>query len=134
MKGFIEVSRAATCASGVIPECCSRESLVAKRRDSVQKPYGMTFVWGGRTVKPILSSPKVVVGDLFLLKRKTTDFRLRHSEMTTKTTDPVTLRAAKHYGMQRCIFYCCRFVGLKHNKNNVASLTKRARKICRLQD
>ena len=82
----------------------------------------------------ILSSPKVSVGDLLLLKRKTTDFRLRHSEMTTKTTDPVTLRAAKHYGMQRCIFYCCRFVGLKHNKNNVASLTKRARKICRLQD
>ena len=35
MKGFIEVSRAATCASGVIPECCSWESLVAKRRDSV---------------------------------------------------------------------------------------------------
>ena len=136
MKEFIEVSRAATCASVVILESCSPESVVAKRRDSVQKPYGMTFVWGGRTVKPILSSPKIVVGDLFLLKRKTTDFRLRHLEMTTKTTpittpttDPVTLRAAKHYGM-----YCCRFVGLKHNKNNVASLTKKARKICRLQD
>ena len=46
MKGFIEVSRATTCASGVIPECCSRESVVAKRRDSVTlraaKPYGMT--------------------------------------------------------------------------------------------
>ncbi|WP_428056340.1 hypothetical protein, partial [Candidatus Avelusimicrobium fimicolum] len=49
MKGFIEVSRAATCASVVILESCSPESVVAKRRDSVQKPYGMTFVWGGRT-------------------------------------------------------------------------------------
>ena len=50
MKGFTSVCRAATCASGVIPECCSRESVVAKRRDSVQKPYGMTSVCGGRTV------------------------------------------------------------------------------------
>ena len=49
MKGFIDVSRAATCASVVILESCSPESVVAKRRDSVQKPYGMTFVWGGRT-------------------------------------------------------------------------------------
>lgn len=49
MKGFSNVSRAATCASGVFPECFSRESVVAKRRDSVQKPYGMTFAWGGRT-------------------------------------------------------------------------------------
>ncbi len=49
MKDFSNVSRAATCASGVIPECFSRESVVAKRRDSVQKPYGMTSVWGGRT-------------------------------------------------------------------------------------
>lgn len=48
MKGFSNVSRAATCASGVIPECFSRESVVAKRRDSVQQPYGMTFAWGGR--------------------------------------------------------------------------------------
>ena len=50
MKGFSNVNSADTCASGVIPECCSRESVVAKRRDSVQKPYGMTFAWGGRTV------------------------------------------------------------------------------------
>ncbi len=70
MKGFIEVSRAATCASVVILESCSPESVVAKRRDSVQKPYGMTFVWGGRTVKPILSSPKVVVGNLSLFKKE----------------------------------------------------------------
>ena len=49
MKGFIDVSRAATCASVVILESCSPESVVAKRRDSVQKPYGMTFVRGGRT-------------------------------------------------------------------------------------
>ena len=49
MKGFSNVSRAATCASGVILESCSPESVVAKRRDSVQKPYGMTSVWGGRT-------------------------------------------------------------------------------------
>ncbi len=69
MKGFIEVSRAATCASGVIPECCSRESLVAKRRDSVQKPYGMTFVWGGRTVKPILSFPTTTLGDDDFMKK-----------------------------------------------------------------
>ena len=50
MKGFSNVSRAATCASGVILESCSPESVVAKRRDSVQKPYGMTSVWDGRTV------------------------------------------------------------------------------------
>ena len=49
MKGFSNVSRAATCDSGVIPECFSRESVVAKRRDSVPKHYGMTFAWGGRT-------------------------------------------------------------------------------------
>ena len=53
MKGFSNVSRAATCASGVIPECGAsrrgRESVVAQRRDSVQKPYGMTSIWGGRT-------------------------------------------------------------------------------------
>lgn len=49
MKGFSTVSSAATCASGVIPECFSRESVVAKRQDSVQQPYGMTFAWGGRT-------------------------------------------------------------------------------------
>ena len=74
MKGFIEVSRAATGASGVIPECCSWESLVAKGRDSVTlraaKPYGMTFVWGGRTVKPVLSFPRVVVGNLSLFKKE----------------------------------------------------------------
>ena len=49
MKGFSDVSRVATCAGGVILESCSPESVVAKRRDSVQKPYGMTSVWGGRT-------------------------------------------------------------------------------------
>ena len=53
MKGFSNVSRAATYASGVIPECVAsrrgRESVVAQRRDSVQKPYGMTSIWGGRT-------------------------------------------------------------------------------------
>ena len=53
MKGFSDISRADTCASGVIPEGFSRESVVAKRRDSVTlraaKPYGMTSVWGGRT-------------------------------------------------------------------------------------
>ncbi len=54
MKGFRDVCRAATCASGVIPECFSRKSVVAKRRDSVTlraaKPYGMTSAWGARTV------------------------------------------------------------------------------------
>ena len=53
MKGFGDFSRAATCASGVISECFSRKSVVAKRRDSVTlraaKPYGMTSAWGGRT-------------------------------------------------------------------------------------
>ena len=53
MKGFSNVSRAATCASGVIPECGAahrvRKSVAAKRRDSVQKSYGMTSIWGGRT-------------------------------------------------------------------------------------
>ena len=74
MKEFIDVSRAATCASVVILESCSPESVVAKRRDSVQKPYGMTFVWGGRTVKPILSSPRVSVGDPFLFKKENARF------------------------------------------------------------
>ena len=74
MKGFIEVSRAATCASVVILESCSPESVVAKRRDSVQKPYGMTFVRGGRTVKPILSSPKVSIGVPFLFKKENDRF------------------------------------------------------------
>ena len=78
MKGFIDVSRATTCASGVILESCSPESVVAKRRDSVTlraaKPYGMTFVRGGRTVKPILSSPKVSVGDPFLFKKENDRF------------------------------------------------------------
>ena len=78
MKGFIEVSRAATCASGVIPECCSWESLVAKRRDSVTlraaKPYGMTFVWGGRTVKPILSSPTTTFGNDYESKNEDNRF------------------------------------------------------------
>ena len=41
MKGFSAVSRAATYASGVILESCSPESVVAKRRDSVQKHYGV---------------------------------------------------------------------------------------------
>ena len=78
MKGFIEVSRAATCASVVILESCSPESVVAKRRDSVTlraaKPYGMTFVWGGRTVKPVLSSPRVFVGDPLLSKKENDRF------------------------------------------------------------
>ena len=60
MKGFIEVSRAATCASVVILESCSPESVVAKRRDSVTlraaKPYGKTFVWGGRTASCTISA------------------------------------------------------------------------------
>ena len=49
MKEFMNISRADIYASNVIPECFSRESVVAKRRDSVQKPYGMTSVWGVRT-------------------------------------------------------------------------------------
>ena len=53
MKGFSTVSRATTYASGVIPEYVAahrvRKSVVAKRRDSVQKSYGMTSIWGGRT-------------------------------------------------------------------------------------
>ena len=71
MKGFSAVSRAATYASGVILESCSPESVVAKRRDSVQKPYGMTSVWGGRTANTsILSFPSVVVGNLSLFKKE----------------------------------------------------------------
>ena len=73
MKGFIEVSRAANCASVVILESCSPESVVAKRRDSVTlravKPYGMTFVRGGRTVKPILSFPTTTLGNDDFMKK-----------------------------------------------------------------
>ena len=60
MKGFDDVSRADTCASGVIPECCSRESVVAKRRDSVQKPYGMTSGWGSRTASAFVKGVLVM--------------------------------------------------------------------------
>ena len=75
MKEFMNICRAATCASGVILESCSPESVVAKRRDSVQKPYGMTSVWGGRTVNTsILSFPRVSVGDPFLLKKENDRF------------------------------------------------------------
>ncbi|WP_432634444.1 type IV pilin protein [Candidatus Avelusimicrobium sp.] len=101
MKGFTSISRAATCASGVIPECVPArsvpESVVAKRRDSVTlraaKPYGRTSVWGVRTVNTsILSSPKVFVGDLFLSKKNNDRSRIRtlrddgltaHSHMAT---------------------------------------------------
>ena len=31
MKGFMNICRAATCASGVIPECCSRESVFIQK-------------------------------------------------------------------------------------------------------
>ena len=44
MKEFMNISRAVIYISGVIPESFSRESVVAKRRDSVQKPYGITSV------------------------------------------------------------------------------------------
>ena len=83
MKGFSDVSRAATCASGVILESRSPESVVAKRRDSVTlraaKPYGMTSVWGGRTANTsILSSPRnwraAGFGDLLLSKRENDRF------------------------------------------------------------
>ena len=66
MKRFVNISRAATYASGVIPECCSRESVVAKRRDSVQKLYGMTSAWGGRTVKAAILSSTNPAGRRFL--------------------------------------------------------------------
>ena len=53
MKRFISICRALTYASGVIPECFSRESAVAKRRYSVTlrtaKSHGMTSALGGRT-------------------------------------------------------------------------------------
>ena len=77
MKGFSNVSRAATCDSGVILESWLArsvpEAVVAKRRDSVTlraaKPYGMTSGWGGRTVHTsIVSFPSVVVGNLSLFK------------------------------------------------------------------
>ena len=86
MKGFIDVSRATTCASGVLPERCSRESLVAKWRDSVQKPYGMTFVWGARTVKPILSSPTKFLGNDIIIKKE------GHPELVSGSTAWVVRR------------------------------------------
>ena len=86
MKGFIDVSLTTTCASGVIPECCSRESVVAKRRDSVQEPYGMTFVWGARTVKPILSSPTKFLGNDIIIKKG------GHPELVSGSTSWVVSR------------------------------------------
>ena len=97
MKGFSNVSRAATCASGVIlesrPARSVPESVVAKRRDSVTlraaKPYGMTSAWGGRTVNTsILSSPKASVGDPLLLNKKNDRSRIKtlRDDNTPRTT------------------------------------------------
>ena len=137
MKGFSNISRAATCASGVIPECCNRESVVAKRRDSVilraAKPYGMTSVWGGRTEKNSIlslslpSSPKVSVGDLFLLKKEKDRFpnpagrpTLGNENNHSNRSRIKTLRDDD----QRRIFSCCRFVGLRHYKKSVCTKSK----------
>ncbi len=90
MKEFITIRRVATCASGVIPEGSSRKSVVAKRRDSVTlraaKPYGMTFVRGGRTVKPILSSPTKFLGDDDFIKKG------GHPELVSGSTSWVVSR------------------------------------------
>ena len=90
MKGFIDVSRATTCASGVILESCSPESVVAKRRDSVTlraaKPYGMTFVRGGRTVKPIFSSPTQTLGNDIIMEKE------GHPELVSGSTAWVVSR------------------------------------------
>ena len=71
MKEFSDVSRAATCASGVIPERFSRESVVTKRRDSVTlraaKPYGMTYVWGGRTANDYMASAGFTLIELLVV-------------------------------------------------------------------
>ena len=113
MKGFIDVSRAATCASVVILESCSPESVVAKRRDSVQKPYGMTSVWGGRTVNTsILSFPSVVVGNLSF------PFLNKNGSPTETFGDDGTLRATnldilliekprRSRGFSLCLFLGC---------------------------
>ena len=71
MKEFSDVSRAATCASGVIPESFCRESVVTKRRDSVTlraaKPYGMTYVWGGRTANDYMASAGFTLIELLVV-------------------------------------------------------------------
>ncbi|MCI5821324.1 MAG: prepilin-type N-terminal cleavage/methylation domain-containing protein [Elusimicrobia bacterium] len=71
MKEFSDVSRAATCASGVIPERFSRESVVTKRRDPVTlraaKPYGMTYVWGGRTANDYMASAGFTLIELLVV-------------------------------------------------------------------
>ena len=121
MKGFIEVSRATTCASVVILESCSLESVVAKRRDSVTlraaKPYGMTFVRGGRTVKPILSSPKVSVGDPFLFKKENARFPSPAGRLTLG--NDIIIKKEGHpelvSGSTDCVVWllhcCCRHPG-----------------------
>ena len=71
MKEFITIRRVATCASGVIPEGSSRKSVVAKRRDSVTlraaKPYGMTYVWGGRTANDYMASAGFTLIELLVV-------------------------------------------------------------------
>ena len=118
MKDFINIYRAAT----------------PSRRHSVGFLYGISpfrnnRFWtttfqndatsiSDRTVNTsILSSPRNLVGDPLLSKKKNNRF-------------PTTTLGNDNNNNNRS---CCRFVGLRHYKNSVVPLIKRARTICRLQ-
>ena len=146
MKGFGDISCAATCASGVILESWPTrgvpESVVAKQRESVTlraaNPYGMTSVWGGRRVNTsVLSSPNVSVGDLllsllFLNNDRFPTTTLGNDNKNNGSRNPAGRQALRDDD-QRGIFSCCRFVGLRHYKNSLLPVIKRARKICCLK-
>ena len=147
MKGFDDVSRAATCASGVILESRSPESVVAKRRDSVQKPYGMTSAGGGRTANTSILSFQGphTSGNLESRNKKGKGLYKRTVSQVHAWDDNYNNSSRNSAGRtlagrqtlrdddKKCIVSCCRFGGLRHYKNSVAPLIKRARTICRLQ-
>ncbi len=88
----------------------------------------------------ILSSPKVSVGDPFLLKKENDRFpttTLGNDNNNNRSRNPVGRTLAGRQTLRdddkKCIVSCWRFGGLRHYKNRVAPLIKRARTICRLQ-
>ena len=92
-----------------------------------------------------LSSPKVSVGDLFLLKKENDRFPTtalgndsnNHCGDNNISRNPAGRTLAGRQTLRdddkKCIVSWCRFGGLRDYKNSVAPLIKRARTICRLQ-
>ena len=141
MKGFMNTLFLSSSWKVVVQDL----SLFKKENDNNGSPTkflgddGNDICLGGRTANTsILSSPKVSVGDLLLLKKAKNDRFPTTTFGNDNNNNGRSRINTLRDDLQRCIFYCCRFVGLRHYKNNVASLIKRERKIggslgCRLQ-